>query len=225
IAVDGPAASGKSSVARLVAERALGRSPADGYLDTGAMYRAVTWAVLRAEVDPADAERVAGIAEKVSLEITDHGDAALQEVLLDGSDVAEAIRSPEVDEAVSVVAANARVRETMVARQRAWAAEHVPAVVDGRDIGSVVLPDAVLKIFLTASPEVRARRRAGQRTAGSVTERDERDSTRTESPLTVAGNAVIVDTSEMKIEEVVGEIAQLYEQAREQAGMTEPGPA
>ena len=149
IAIDGPAGSGKSTVARCLAER-LDLE----YLDTGAMYRAVTFAALRRNVDPADEEPVAALARMVDLSVT------VDRVVVDGVDATIEIRGPEVTRAVSIVAANAKVREELVTRQREWALRHGGGVIEGRDIGSVVFPDAELKVYLDARPEVRAARRS-----------------------------------------------------------------
>jgi cytidylate kinase len=201
IAIDGPAGSGKSTVAREVARR-LGLD----WLDTGAMYRAVALAALRRGIDPADAEAVARLAASVAIEVGER-------VHLDGEDVTAAIRGPEVDRAVSVVAANPAVRAEMVRRQRAWAAARGGGVVEGRDIGSVVFPDAALKVYLTASGEERARRRAAQlggRDAGEVAadiaRRDRLDAGRAASPLTVPPDAVVIDTTDRTVADVVGTI-------------------
>ncbi|MGO9028403.1 MAG: (d)CMP kinase [Acidimicrobiales bacterium] len=193
IAIDGPAGAGKSTVSLRVA-RKLGLER----LDTGAMYRAVAWAALRDGVDPADAGAVADLAGSVSIEVGDR-------VVTDGVDVTEAIRSPEVNRAVSAVAANPEVRRALVARQRQWVADHGGGVVEGRDIGSVVFPQASLKIYLTASPEERARRRSDEGSDG-VARRDRLDSTRTVSPLEVAEGARIVDTTDRPIDAVVEEV-------------------
>src|SRR5947207_5783643 len=204
VAVDGPAGSGKSTVARLVAE-ALGL-PA---LDTGAMYRALTWAVLDAGIDPADAPAVIGVAHALDLDVG-------PPVRVGGRDVNDAIRRAEVSAAVSVVAAVPEVRVRLVAAQRAWIEAHGGGVVEGRDIGTVVAPDAVLKVYLVASEEERARRRQRQDTAeapagdsggegtegsadlgatlAAIKRRDTIDSTRTASPLAVADDAVVLDT-------------------------------
>lgn len=193
IAIDGPAGSGKSTVSRALARR-LGLAR----LDTGAMYRAVTWAALRRGVDPADQAATAGLAETVALEVDER-------VVADGTDVTEAIRTPEVSGAVSLVAANPGVRATLVARQRAWVAARGGAVVEGRDIATVVFPDADLKVYLTASPAERARRRA-EEGAVALAERDRIDSTRAASPLGVAEGARVVDTTDRSVEDVVEEV-------------------
>ncbi|MFN8051094.1 MAG: (d)CMP kinase [Acidimicrobiales bacterium] len=200
VAIDGPAGSGKSTISRLVAER-LGLQ----MLDTGAMYRAVTCAVLRAGGDVSDGEVATAAAEQADISV---GSA----VVIDGADVTDEIRGPAVSANVSVVAAHPGVRRRLVGLQRSWMAEHGGGVVEGRDIGTVVFPDAPLKIFLTASPEVRARRRAGEgivdesTAAANIAERDRIDSTRDHSPLLAADDAVVVDTSHLSIEQVVDRI-------------------
>jgi cytidylate kinase len=202
IAIDGPAGSGKSTVARRLAER-LGLD----YLDTGAMYRAVAFDALRRNVDPEDGERVGALARDLELEI---GDAV---VIVDGVDATVEIRGPEVTRAVSIVAANAAVRDEMRLRQRAWVDKHGGGVVEGRDIGTVVFPDADLKVYLTADPETRARRRALEVTeldyetvAADLARRDALDQGRDDSPLAEAADAVIVDTTDRPIEDVVDEL-------------------
>jgi cytidylate kinase len=202
IAIDGPAGSGKSTVARRVAD-VLGMP----YLDTGAMYRAVTFAALRRGIDPADAEDVAHLAETVDLHIDN------SEVSVDGTDASIEIRGPEVTRAVSIVAANPAVRRELVRRQRAWATEHDGGVVEGRDIGTVVFPNAELKLFLTAAPGVRASRRAGEvreldyeTVAADIARRDALDEGRVASPLARADDAIVVDTTAMSIEDVVDKV-------------------
>lgn len=208
IAIDGPAGAGKSTVGRAIARR-LGV----GYLDTGAMYRAVTFAVLRRGVDPHDADLVADVASTVDLEITDvDGTTAVN---VDGQDASVEIRGREVTTAVSAVAANSGVRSEMVKRQRAWVADHGGAVVEGRDIGSVVFPDADLKLFVTASARVRAERRVAEiggdvdEVEASIIERDRKDSTRADSPLIEASGSTVVDTTGMSIQEVVDHIMEM----------------
>ena len=198
IAIDGPAGSGKSTVARRLAER-LGLR----YLDTGAMYRAITFAALRRNIDPGELDPVAALARKVDLEVT------LDAVRVDGVDATIEIRGPEVTRAVSV-AANPGVREEMVARQRDWARRHGGGVIEGRDIGSVVFPEAELKVYLDARPEVRAARRSKEVTdlsyetvAADLARRDALDQGRDTSPLTRAGDAVEVDTSDLTVDEIV----------------------
>lgn len=199
IAIDGPAGSGKSTVARRLAERL----DLD-YLDTGAMYRAVTFAVLRRGLDPADADVVAELARNIELQVT------LDGVVVDGVDATIEIRGPEVTRAVSAVAANPEVRAELVSRQREWARRRGGGVLEGRDIGSVVFPDAELKVYLDARPEVRAARRSKEVTdldyqtvAADIARRDALDQGRDASPLTRAGDAVEVDTSDLEIDEIV----------------------
>ncbi len=204
IAIDGPAGAGKSTVGRAVASR-LGLE----YLDTGAMYRAVTFAALRRGIDPADEDDVAALATSVELSL--EGAA----VVVDGVDATVEIRGREVTAAVSAVAANSRVRSELVRRQRAWVATHGGGVVEGRDIGSVVFPDATLKLFITASPRVRAERRVAEiggdvaEVEASIIERDRKDSTRTVSPLTETSDAVTVDTTGLSIDQVVERVMEL----------------
>lgn len=223
VAIDGPSGSGKSSVARAVARR-CGLT----YLDTGAMYRSVALACLRRGVEPDDASGVAAVAAGARIEFSpcDEG----QRVLLDGDDVTGEIRTPEVERAVSPVSANPAVRETMVGLQRAaGAAAGAGIVAEGRDIGTVVFPDAEVKVFLSASPETRARRRAVQRGGGDLARgrdvavdadaerailadlqrRDEYDSTREASPLRAAEDAVRIDSSDLTFDEVVGRVVDL----------------
>ncbi len=193
IAIDGPAGAGKSTVSQAVAAH-LGLAR----LDTGAMYRAVAWAALAQGVDPEDHVAVAALAESMQIEVGER-------VVADGTDITDAIREPAVNQAVSVVAANADVRSVLVRRQRQWVAEHSGGVVEGRDIGSVVFPQADLKVFLTASPQERARRRS-EEGADGVARRDRLDSTRTTSPLEVADGAQVVDTTGRSVEDVVQEV-------------------
>ena len=206
VAIDGPAGAGKSTLARAVAEH-LGLER----LDTGAMYRAVTWAALRRGVDLADADAVARLARQLDIDVG-------ARVVVDGEDATVGIRTPEVDAAVSVVAANPEVRAELVGRQRAWLAGRGRGVVEGRDIGTVVLPDAEVKIYLTASPETRARRRAHERGEGArvddveaaLKRRDRADSTRAASPLPspqdVAADAKVIDSTGKSAEDVFEEV-------------------
>lgn len=205
IAIDGPAGSGKSTVGRRVAEE-LGLD----YLDTGAMYRAVTVAALTRGVDPSDDRAVAALAERVTVNVDASG------VTVDGHDVTDAIRTVEVDRAVSGVAANPDVRRVLVERQRGWARERDGGVIEGRDIGTVVFPDATLKLYFTARPEVRAARRAGERTgtdtatvAAELDRRDTADSRRATSPLTTATDATTIDTSDRDVGTIVAEVLEL----------------
>lgn len=219
IAVDGPAGTGKSSVSKGLA-RALGAR----YLDTGAMYRIVTLAVLRAGVDPGDAPAVAAVADTVPLDVGQNPDA--ERFVLAAEDVSAEIRGDAVTRAVSAVSAVPAVRERLVQLQRRLAAGSDPVVVEGRDIGTVVLPDAAVKIFLTATAEERARRRNAQNITNGrgddyaavladVQRRDRLDSTRAMSPLRAAADAVVVDTSDMTEQQVVEHLAALV---AEQAG-------
>ena len=206
IAIDGPAGAGKSTVARQV-------STATGlrYLDTGAMYRCVALEVQNTATDPNDADAVGKIAREVSVVI--ERDAAK----LNGVDVSSEIRSSEINAIVSVIAAHTPVRDAMREQQRRWIQAQQGGVVEGRDIGTVVFPDAILTVFLTASPEVRAERRVGQTggditaVAASIAERDHLDSTRLDSPLRPSEGSVIVDSSNRTIEEVVAEIVSHFE--------------
>ena len=209
IAIDGPAGSGKSTVGRALAER-LGLT----YLDTGAMYRGVAFAALRRGIDPADADPVAHLMEHLEMEV---GDRTL---VVDGVDASIEIRGPEVTRAVSVVAANPAVRAELRSRQREWAKRHGGGVIEGRDIGTVVFPDARLKVYLTASPEVRAARRSKEvadldyeTVARDIARRDALDQGREDSPLTEADDAVVVDTSDKGIDEIVDELLGLLEAA------------
>ncbi len=201
IAIDGPAGAGKSTVGRAVADR-LGV----GYLDTGAMYRAVTFAVLRRGVDPRDEEAVLGVAQTVEMTVGE------ERVMVDGLDATREIRGREVTSAVSSVAANPAVRSLLVDAQRSWVVTRGGGVVEGRDIGTVVFPDADLKLFVTASPRVRAERRVAEaggdvdEMEASIIERDRLDSTRETSPLAVDPAAVTLDTSGLSIDEVVAAV-------------------
>ncbi len=202
IAIDGPAGSGKSTVARLVADR-LGLQ----YLDTGAMYRGVAFAALNYGVDPADADEVAELARRLDIIVGPEG------VFVGGVDATIEIRGPEVTRAVSIVAANADVRAELRDRQRAWVKERDGGVVEGRDIGTVVCPDAELKVFLTANAEVRADRRATEVTdldyemvAADLARRDALDEGRASAPLAVADDAVVIDTTGKSVDEVVAAV-------------------
>lgn len=197
VAIDGPVGSGKSTVARAVANR-LGLP----YLESGAMYRLVALAALKRGLDPADQAGHARLAAQMDMQMGDR-------VLLESADVTAELRGPDVGKAVSTVAAMAGVREELVGRQRRWVADHGGAVVEGRDIGSVVFPDAELKVFLTASAVERARRRAQDETADDLARRDLLDSTRAASPLVVPDGAVVVDTTARPVDDVVDEIVGL----------------
>lgn len=211
IAMDGPSGSGKSSASRGVA-RALGFR----YLDTGAMYRAVTWWMLHHGVDVENAEAVAARAAEPVLSIGTDPDAPT--VTVDGIDVAGPIRGPEVTAAVSAVSAVPQVRARLVAEQQAIIGDG-DIVVEGRDIGTVVAPHATVKVFLTASADARARRRTAELTGTTVeaqreamARRDTLDSTRTAAPLTKAPDAVELDTTELTLDEVIAEILRLVKE-------------
>ena len=225
VAIDGPAGAGKSTVARAVARR-LGVA----YLDTGAMYRALTWLALRDGVAPGDEAALVGLARANPIEIepTDDGDR----VRIAGHDVTADIRAPEVAAQVSEVSAHPAVRSEVVAAQRALLSQG-SWVSDGRDVGTVVCPDADLKVFLTASLQERARRRRADLHARGVEmdeatvledvrRRDHADSTRSASPLRIAQGAVVIDSSELDADAVAELIVNLVEDVRERAGAS-PG--
>jgi cytidylate kinase len=206
IAIDGPAGSGKSTVARAVSLRV-----GIPYLDTGAMYRSVAFAALRSGVDPDDAELVSNLAREMVLIMRPDGT-----VIVDGADATIEIRGPEVTRAVSSIAANPAVRNEMRSRQREWAREHGGGVMEGRDIGTVVFPDARLKVYLDASPEIRAARRSKEVTdlsyesvASDLARRDALDQNRAHDPLTVAPEACVIDTSHLGVDEIVDRILEL----------------
>ena len=216
VAIDGPAGTGKSSVSR-----GLARELGSRYLDTGAMYRIVTLAVLRAGIDPADAEAVASTAAVAELSVG--YDPEEDRCYLAGEDVSSEIRGDAVTRAVSAVSSVPAVRTRLVELQRQLAEGPGSVVVEGRDIGTVVLPDAPVKIFLTASAETRARRRNDQNVAAGlpddydgvladVRRRDHLDSTRAASPLRAASDAVVVDTSDMTEGEVIAHLRELVTQ-------------
>lgn len=203
VAIDGPAGSGKSTVGRRLAET-LGLE----YLDTGAMYRSVTFAALARGIDPEDDDRVAALAREIAIELGPDG-----VVIVDGVDATTQIRGPEVSRSVSRVAANQDVRSELVSRQREWARRRGGGVLEGRDIGTVVFPDAVLKVYLTADAETRAARRAREVTdldydqvAADLARRDDFDSSRRHDPLRQADDAVILDTTGLTIDEVVADL-------------------
>ena len=219
VAVDGPAGTGKSSVSRGLARELQAR-----YLDTGAMYRIVTLAVLRAGVDLSDQDGLAAVASKAKLSVGFDPDE--DRSYLDGEDVSSEIRGDQVTQAVSAVSSVPAVRTRLVDLQRTLAGGPGSVVVEGRDIGTVVLPDADVKIYLTASAETRARRRNDQNVAAGfiddyetvladVRRRDHLDSTRAVSPLRAASDAVVVDTSEMTESEVIAHLLQLVKQRSE----------
>ncbi|MBM3805085.1 MAG: (d)CMP kinase [Actinobacteria bacterium] len=204
VAIDGPAGAGKSTVAK-----ALARKLRVKYLDTGAMYRAVTFLALSDGVSLHDEAAVAELSVNCVLDVGE------ELVTINSIDATQAIRGPEVTKAVSLVATNSSVRNELRARQRIWVEENGGGVVEGRDIGSVVFPDATLKVYLTASPLVRAKRRVAQsggdvaQIAAEIAERDRRDSTRSDSPLTKTDDSITVDTSDRSVDEVVAQLEQL----------------
>ncbi|MEX0796441.1 MAG: (d)CMP kinase [Acidimicrobiia bacterium] len=209
ITIDGPAGTGKSTVSRLVALTL--ELP---HLDTGAYYRAATLGGLRKDINLDDGEAMADLIETSSF------DQVGDRMFLDGDDVTQAIRLPAVTNTVSIVSAHPEVRRALVAQQRQWVeSREGRAVVEGRDIGSIVFPDAGLKIYLDASAEVRAMRRAGEtgqdvsRVLQEQERRDTIDSTRTVSPLTVPSDAVVIDTTTLTIDEVVARIVELAGQS------------
>jgi CMP/dCMP kinase len=222
VAMDGPSGTGKSTVSRRLA-----RDTGAAYLDTGAMYRAVTLAVLQAGLTGTEPAAV-DIAVAAADRLESGTDPAAPTIRLAGVDVATEIRGPEVTGAVSAVSAQPAVRTALVARQRALIAAAMPGgdggiVVEGRDIGSVVVPDAPLKVYLTAAEQVRAVRRGAQdRKAGrdgdfasvlaDVRRRDELDSTRKTSPLHVAADALVIDTDELSVEAVLAELLRLVKE-------------
>lgn len=202
IAIDGPAGSGKSTVARSLAQL-LDLE----YLDTGAMYRAVAFAALRQGIDPLENDKVAQMMDDIEIEVT------ADSVMVDRVDATIEIRGPEVTRAVSAVAANERVRRELVARQRAWALQRGGGVIEGRDIGTVVFPDAELKVYLTARLDVRAARRHKEvsdidyeEVVADMARRDTIDSTRDVDPLKEAQGARIIDTSDRSVDEIVDEL-------------------
>lgn len=217
LAVDGPSGTGKSTTCRELAKRLDAK-----YIDTGAMYRVATLAVLRAGVDPADVPSVIDVTASLPLSVSDDPDAA--QVILAGEDVSAEIRGPEVTANVSAVSAIPQVRENLVALQRKLARSAHRAVVEGRDIGTVVLVDAPAKAFLTASAQVRAQRRYEQEKAAGrdtdfstvlaeVERRDALDSSREISPLRPAEDAEVIDTSKMSREEVLDSLIRVIERS------------
>lgn len=206
IAIDGPAGAGKSTIAKALATK-LGLR----YLDTGAMYRAVTFLAITKKFDLTDQNLIAKMTRDSKMTMTD------SQISINEVDATIAIRSVDVTAAVSAVAANSEVRTELRERQRQWVKDHNGGVVEGRDIGSVVFPDATLKVYLTASPIVRARRRVAQsggnvdEIAAAIAARDLQDRSRDDSPLTRTDDAVTIDTSDQTIDEVV---SQLFEMTR-----------
>jgi cytidylate kinase len=209
IAIDGPSGSGKSTLGRMLA-RALNLL----YIDTGSMYRAVAFAVIEAGVDPGNAEAVTALANRIDIDL--EGDPDSLNVLLDGRDITDQIRSESVTAMSSIISSIPGVRRAMVVRQRTMGQRG--AVLNGRDIGTVVFPDADIKFFLTAVPEERAERRFKEdqttstspvtlaQTLAEMVERDRRDSTRADSPLKIADDAIVIDSTGKSIERVFAEM-------------------
>lgn len=217
IAIDGPSGAGKSTLGKMLARR-LGLL----YLDTGAMYRAAALKVLIEGADVADAKRVNQICATARVELVNR-DGAMR-VLLDGRDVTDEIRSEQVSRAASVISAYSDVRRRMVALQRELA-QTSGAVLDGRDIGTVVFPEADAKFFLTATPHTRAERRLEQDAKrglateyetilNDINQRDERDSTRSDSPLKIADDATVIDSSEIPVDDVIEKMLSAIDEAR-----------
>ena len=206
VAIDGPAGAGKSTIAK-----ALAIALNIPYLDTGAMYRMVTYAALRDGIDLNDESTVADIAKSMNVVMSS------DRFIVDDVDVTDIIRGPQVTEAVSTVAALSSVRSELRAAQRTWVENAGGGVVEGRDIGTVVFPDATLKVFLTASPAVRAQRRVAQ-SGGDVVvieeqirQRDHLDSTRADSPLRESNDSLFIDTTDLSIDAVVKQITSSVE--------------
>ena len=210
IAIDGPAGAGKSTVAKLVA-KASGLP----YLDTGAMYRCIALQTIRDNVDPSDESLVGSLADTATIAVEG------SQSFLNGEDVSELIRTPDIASIVSVIATHSPVRTAMRHQQQRWIASHGGGVVEGRDIGTVVFPDAEVKIYLTASPEERAIRRVGQSggdiasVAANIAERDRIDSERVDSPLRPASDAILVDSTGLDVSEVVSIIIGHYQKVQE----------
>ena len=198
VAIDGPAASGKSSVAR-----ALAKQIGFDYLNSGAMYRAVTWRVLDKGVPPSDAAAIVRMLESTRIDCPCDGDGS--HILIDGVDPTPHLSDDRVNQEVSLVSSVPRVREILVDKMRGYARDR-DVVMEGRDIGSVVFPDTPYKFYIDASPEVRLRRRQAQGLRDQIAARDRADSSRRASPLIIAEDAHVIDSSNLTIEGVVGEI-------------------
>jgi cytidylate kinase len=198
VAIDGPAASGKSSVAR-----ALARQIGFDYVNSGAMYRAITWHVLNSGLRPDDAVAIIQLLEKTRIDCTLDRDGS--HILIDGIDPTPHLCEDQVNEYVSLVSSIPRLREVLVEKMRAYANEH-DIVMEGRDIGSIVFPDTLYKFYIDASPDVRLRRRQAQGLRDQIAARDRADSSRRASPLIIAEDAHVIDSSNLTIEGVVGEI-------------------
>ena len=198
IAIDGPAASGKSSVAR-----ELARELRFIYVNSGAMYRAVTWFVLDRGIDPRDGDAVAAAVDHARIECDLHDDSS--RMFIDGTDPATHLRDVQVNDGVSRVSSVPRVREVLVEKMRSYARDF-DVVMEGRDIGSVVFPDTPFKFYIDASPEIRSQRRAAEGQTDQIAARDQADSSRAASPLTIAPDAQVIDSSELTIDGVVQKI-------------------
>lgn len=198
VAIDGPAASGKSSVAR-----ALAKQIGFDYVNSGAMYRAVTWHILKHGVPPGDAPAIIQLLEKTRIDCTLDRDGS--HILIDGVDPSTHLCDDEVNDNVSLVSSVPRLREILVEKMRGYAVDH-DIVMEGRDIGSVVFPDTAYKFYIDASPDVRLRRRQAQGLRDQIAARDRADSSRRASPLIIAEDAHVIDSSNLTIEGVVGEI-------------------
>jgi len=198
VAIDGPAASGKSSVAR-----ALAKQIGFDYVNSGAMYRAVTWHVLNHDVPPGDAAGIIRLLENTRIDCTLDRDGS--HILIDGLDPSAHLCDDEVNDNVSLVSSVPRLREILVEKMRVYAVDH-DIVMEGRDIGSVVFPDTPYKFYIDASPDVRLRRRQAQGLRDQIAARDRADSSRRASPLIIAEDAHVIDSSNLTIEGVVGEI-------------------
>jgi cytidylate kinase len=212
VAIDGPSGAGKGTVARAIAQRLDAR-----HVDTGAMYRAVAWKATRDRVDLSDGDAIADVAARAAFDLDNH-------VVIDGVDVTSAIRTPEMDSAAATVARHPQVRAVLVERQRRFS-EGRTLVMEGRDIGTVVFPDADVKLYLDASPEERARRRSedaahavGQQHTGvdvvarALEARDRADRTRAVSPLTIAADAIYIDTTAIPVDDVVQRVLGIVEE-------------
>ena len=218
IAIDGPSGAGKSTLGRMIA-RELGLL----YIDTGAMYRAAALAVIESNVRTTDAKAVAEVVERANIKL--EGDPDSLQVSLNGRDVSEEIRNEQVGHTASVISVLPEVRRILVKRQREMSAHGSGVVLDGRDISTVVFPEAEVKFFLTAVPEERAQRRyederlkqrdvTFEETLADINTRDTRDSTRADSPLTIAEDAVVIDSTELSIEEVFERMMQVIQERR-----------